>query len=153
MTSMAQQHVYFGNLKTCKQMVPTTMGGSITKEEMIVAFDSKNINLLTTYSNRNTMIVSYCMHYLLSFLYVCSQRQRSIFYAGQWSTDGCKTSFTTNSTVCRCNHLTHFAILLSAQPLDLSQPQNLALQITGYIGVSISLVAMAATILVFVFLK
>ena len=99
------------------------------------------------------MIVSYRVHYLLSFLYICSKRQGNIFYAGQWSTDGCETSFTSNSTVCRCNHLTHFAILLSAQPLDLSQPQILALQITGYIGVSISLVAMAATIFVFVFLK
>jgi hypothetical protein len=56
-------------------------------------------------------------------------------------------------TVCECNHLTHFAILLSARPLELSQAKILSLQIIGYIGVSISLVAMAITVVVFLFLK
>ena len=99
----------------------------------------------------------YCSVMVLCFqFYTYSQRQGSILFAGQWSTEGCETSFTANSTICRCNHLTHFAILLSAQPLInnvLSQPQILALQITGYIGVSVSLVAMVATVFVFVFLK
>ena len=99
--------------------------------------------------------------------YTCSQSQGSILFAGEWSTEGCNTTFTSNSTICHCNHLTHFAILLSAQPLTngngnsngnsngsvLSQPQLLALQITGYIGVSASLVAMATTVFVFLFLK
>ena len=56
-------------------------------------------------------------------------------------------------TVCKCNHLTHFAILLSARPLDRSQPKILSLQIIGYVGVSISLVAMAATVFIFLFLE
>ena len=56
-------------------------------------------------------------------------------------------------TVCKCNHLTHFAILLSARPLDLSQTKILSLQIIGYIGASISLVAMAATVFIFLFLE
>ena len=45
-----------------------------------------------------------------------------------------KQGFTSNSTIRHCNHLTHFAILLSAQPLVndvLSQPQILALQVTA----------------------
>ena len=58
-----------------------------------------------------------------------------------------------------CDHLTHFAILLSARPLvndgmnDAPQSKILTLQIIGYVGMSISLVAMAATVLVFLFLK
>ena len=56
-------------------------------------------------------------------------------------------------TVCECNHLTNFAILLSARPPTFTPPQALALQIVGYIGVSVSLVAMAATVFVFLFLK
>ena len=56
-------------------------------------------------------------------------------------------------TVCKCNHLTHFAILLSARPLQISPQKILSLQIIGYIGVSVSLVAMAATVFVFLFLK
>ena len=68
---------------------------------------------------------------------------------GNWSEDGCNTTFNFTSTVCKCNHLTHFAILLSARPLQ----QTLALQVIGYIGVAVSLVAMAAVVFVFVFLK
>ena len=58
-------------------------------------------------------------------------------------------------TVCKCSHLTHFAILLSAKPLliPLSKSNILALQVTGYIGVAISLIAMAAAICVFMFLR
>ena len=93
----------------------------------------------------------HCSHRV--FIYTCSQRQGSILFTGEWSTKGCETNFNSTTTVCRCNHLTHFAILLSAQPLELPSPQALALQITGYIGVSVSLVTMAATICVFVFLK
>ena len=93
----------------------------------------------------------------ISILYTCSQCQGSTLFTGQWSTNGCNTTFNFTTTICRCNRLRHFAILLIARPLVndevLSQTQVLALQITGYIGVSLSLVAMAATTFVFVFLK
>ena len=56
-------------------------------------------------------------------------------------------------TVCECNHLTHFAILLSASPFNLTQEVTLSLEIIGYVGVSISLVAMALTITTFAILK
>ena len=56
-------------------------------------------------------------------------------------------------TVCECDHLTHFAILLSASPLNLTQEVTLSLEIIGYVGVSISLVAMALTIITFAILK
>ena len=72
---------------------------------------------------------------------------------GSWSDYGCETTFNSTSTVCRCNHLTHFAILLSARPLQLPPQQTLALEVIGYIGVGVSLVAMAAVVIVFVFLK
>ena len=80
-----------------------------------------------------------------------------MLFLGHWSTEGCERtkSSTSNSTVCHCNHLTHFAILLSAKPLYnmITRSQTLALQVSGYIGVSISLIAMAATVFVFLFLE
>ena len=81
------------------------------------------------------------------------QQPGTILYPGRWSEEGCETNFNSTMTVCKCNHLTHFAILLSARPLDLSQAKILSLQIIGYVGVAISLVAMAATVFVFLFLK
>ena len=56
-------------------------------------------------------------------------------------------------TVCKCNHLTHFAILLSARHLKISYLQTLTLQVIGYIGVATSLVAMAVTIFMLIFLE
>ena len=94
-------------------------------------------------------------HNILPFLYYHRGRTDAVLYPGQWSEDGCETVFdpTRNRTICRCNHLTHFAILLSARPLNLSPGHSFALEIIGYVGVSVSLVAMAATVLVFLYLK
>ena len=80
----------------------------------------------------------------------------SILSIGQWSDRGCnisKSLSNTSVTVCECNHLTHFAILLSAAPKNLSQSVTLSLEIISYVGVSISLVAMTLTIITFIILK
>ena len=58
-----------------------------------------------------------------------------------------------SQTVCECNHLTHFAILLSPVPLDFSDSVELSLTVIGYIGVTVSLIAMALTVVTFSFLK
>ena len=80
----------------------------------------------------------------------------NILSAGQWSERGCarNENFSNNSiTVCECNHLTHFAILLSAAPLNLTDAVVLSLEFIGYVGVSVSLVAMALVIFTFVAFK
>ena len=82
-----------------------------------------------------------------------SLQDGAVLFPGQWSTEGCNTNFTATMTVCECNHLTHFAILISARPIELSQQQISVLQITGYIGLSMSLLAMAITVLVFIYQK
>ena len=56
-------------------------------------------------------------------------------------------------TVCECDHLTHFAILLSPAPINASAAVIFSLQVIGYVGMSVSLVAMAATVITFVILK
>ena len=89
-------------------------------------------------------------------LFLHSEDDTRILSAGQWSEDGCyKNDDLSNAsmTVCECSHLTHFAILLSAAPLNASDEVILSLEIIGYVGVSVSLVAMALTILTFLLLK
>lgn len=69
-----------------------------------------------------------------------------------WSQSGCVLNpDLSNSTqsVCECNHLTHFAILLSPGA-HFSKAHSFALRVIGYVGVSISEVAMLATIIVLV---
>ena len=80
----------------------------------------------------------------------------TILSIGQWSDEGCTRNDTlsnTSVTVCECTHLTHFAILLSAAPIELSAPVTLSLQIIGYVGVAVSLVAMALTVFIFLVLR
>ncbi len=75
---------------------------------------------------------------------------------GEWSQDGCsknKTLSDDSVTVCECNHLTNFAILLSARPLNFTAANAITLQVIGYVGVTVSLAAMAITIFSFISLK
>ena len=86
----------------------------------------------------------------------CHNNHSSLLSIGQWSDRGCNRSESlsnTSVTVCECDHLTHFAILLSASPLNLTEAVTLSLEIISYVGVSISLVAMILTIATFAILK
>ena len=79
-----------------------------------------------------------------------------ILSIGQWSDRGCyRNESLSNSsvTVCECNHLTHFALLLSAAPPNFTASVVLSLETISKVGVSISVVAMALAITTFVVLK
>ena len=92
--------------------------------------------------------------YVQVLIVVCSNS--IILSRGEWSDRGCwRNESLSNSsvTVCECNHLTHFAILLSAAPINTTAPVVLSLQIIGYVGVSLSLIAMALTITTFIIIR
>ncbi len=87
-----------------------------------------------------------CVHYLF----------RSVLYSGHWSTRGCeKNSKLSNymKTFCECNHLTHFAILLSPNPPKFQKQIELSLSYIGTIGVTISFISMSAIVIIFASLK
>ena len=89
-------------------------------------------------------------------MYLYCSIEEILLTTGQWSGRGCvKNEGLSNvsATVCECNHLTHFAILLSPAPINVSKAVKISLEIVGYVGVSVSLVAMAATIFTFIVMK
>lgn len=60
-----------------------------------------------------------------------------------WSQEGCSlVSTTTESTTCKCNHLTNFAILMDVEGIKLSHSHQNALKIITYVGCAISLVCL-----------
>ncbi|XP_064406818.1 adhesion G-protein coupled receptor G2-like isoform X2 [Halichondria panicea] len=74
---------------------------------------------------------------------------------GRWNTTGCERNDSLSNsthTVCECTHLTNFAILLSSQPI-VEGVHGFALEVIGYIGVSLSVLAMLATIVALVYLR
>ena len=96
--------------------------------------------------------VNYCVFATL----INNRSEDTLLSTGGWSDSGCTKNEGLSSvsvTVCECNHLTHFAILLSPAPVNTSAAVTLSLRIIGYAGVSVSLVAMAVTIFTFIILK
>ncbi|XP_070567739.1 adhesion G-protein coupled receptor G6-like [Ptychodera flava] len=74
--------------------------------------------------------------------------------AGAWSVEGCEVPSNatdgqgaeSNATVCECNHLTNFALLLNIYDNDIDKTNQRALSIISYIGCGISLLALAFTL-------
>uniref|UniRef100_A0AAY4B064 Adhesion G protein-coupled receptor D1 n=1 Tax=Denticeps clupeoides TaxID=299321 RepID=A0AAY4B064_9TELE len=71
-----------------------------------------------------------------------------------WSSEGC-VRFSGNLTysVCLCNHLTNFAILMQVVPMELSRTHQVALSTISYIGCSISIFCLTITLVTFAVLS
>ncbi|XP_046844222.1 adhesion G protein-coupled receptor B1-like isoform X2 [Xenia sp. Carnegie-2017] len=75
--------------------------------------------------------------------------------SGQWSSEGCefdKNESTPGHTVCRCNHLTNFALLLQRRT-DSYVEQPLSLKIITIVGCSLSILACLLCFIMFLTLK
>jgi len=53
-------------------------------------------------------------------------------------------------TICECNHLTSFALLLSSNPPELTRQQQIAMNWISHVGVGVSGFAMVVTAVVFI---
>ncbi|XP_058809833.1 latrophilin Cirl-like isoform X3 [Phymastichus coffea] len=72
------------------------------------------------------------------------------YTTNNWSEEGCFTRYSNNShTVCECNHLTNFAVLMDVHDIRLELGHQLALQIITYIGCVISIICLILAILTF----
>ncbi|KAM9822762.1 adhesion G-protein coupled receptor D1 isoform X4 [Syngnathus typhle] len=73
---------------------------------------------------------------------------------GIWSNQGCvRSEGNMTYSVCLCNHLTNFAILMQVVPLKLTTGHRVALSTIGYVGCSISIFCLAITLVTFAVLS
>uniref|UniRef100_A0A8C6WBB8 Adhesion G-protein coupled receptor D1 n=1 Tax=Nannospalax galili TaxID=1026970 RepID=A0A8C6WBB8_NANGA len=73
---------------------------------------------------------------------------------GIWSSQGCAlTEGNLTHSVCRCTHLTNFAILMQVVPLELTHGHQVALSSISYVGCSLSVLCLAATLVTFAVLS
>ncbi|XP_056150221.1 adhesion G-protein coupled receptor G6 [Lampris incognitus] len=74
--------------------------------------------------------------------------------AGGWNREGCRVSPESNSnkTICLCDHLTHFGILMdiSGAAIHMSEENTRILTFISYIGCGISAIFSAATLLTYI---
>lgn len=73
---------------------------------------------------------------------------------GVWSNEGCvRSGGNMTYSVCLCNHLTNFAILMQVVPIELTTGHQVALSTIGYVGCSISIFCLAITLVTFAVLS
>uniref|UniRef100_A0A8C3QTP1 Adhesion G-protein coupled receptor D1 n=1 Tax=Cyanoderma ruficeps TaxID=181631 RepID=A0A8C3QTP1_9PASS len=73
---------------------------------------------------------------------------------GVWSDEGCvRESGDLNYSVCLCNHLTNFAILMQVVPLTLPREHQVALSSITYIGCALSILCLTITLVTFAVLS
>ncbi|KAJ7397872.1 hypothetical protein BTVI_131075 [Pitangus sulphuratus] len=73
---------------------------------------------------------------------------------GVWSNEGCvRESGDLNYSVCLCNHLTNFAILMQVVPLKLAREHQVALSSITYIGCALSIFCLTITLVTFAILS
>ncbi|XP_071789474.1 adhesion G-protein coupled receptor G7-like [Asterias amurensis] len=69
---------------------------------------------------------------------------------GDWSSEGCSKALVNNSrTVCHCNHLTSFAVIVDIY----GNQENVVLSIISKIGCAVSVVALIITIITYLYIK
>ncbi|XP_049721546.1 adhesion G-protein coupled receptor D1 [Elephas maximus indicus] len=73
---------------------------------------------------------------------------------GVWSNEGCAlTEGNLSYSVCSCTHLTNFAVLMQVVPLELAHGHQVALSSISYIGCSLSVICLTATLATFAVLS
>ncbi|XP_060928274.1 adhesion G-protein coupled receptor D1 [Limanda limanda] len=73
---------------------------------------------------------------------------------GVWSNKGCvRSDGNMTYSVCLCNHLTNFAILMQVVPIKLTTGHLVALSTIGYVGCSISILCLTITLVTFAVLS
>uniref|UniRef100_A0AAR2KWN9 Adhesion G protein-coupled receptor D1 n=1 Tax=Pygocentrus nattereri TaxID=42514 RepID=A0AAR2KWN9_PYGNA len=73
---------------------------------------------------------------------------------GVWSNEGCmRAGGNLSYSICVCNHLTNFAILMQVVPMELTKSHQVALSTITYVGCSISIFCLAITLVTFAVLS
>ncbi|XP_056898420.1 adhesion G-protein coupled receptor G6 isoform X3 [Takifugu flavidus] len=69
---------------------------------------------------------------------------------GGWNSEGCEThSVSPSQTSCRCNHLTHFGVLLDVSREAVSDADSRILTLLSYLGCGVSSVFLSITLLTY----
>uniref|UniRef100_A0A8D3CNG2 Adhesion G protein-coupled receptor D1 n=1 Tax=Scophthalmus maximus TaxID=52904 RepID=A0A8D3CNG2_SCOMX len=104
-------------------------------------------HMLVRFNPYNDQVSSYLNHVFMDHLL-------SVSNEGVWSNKGCvRSDGNMTFSVCLCNHLTNFAILMQVVPLKLTTGHRVALSTIGYVGCSISIFCLAITLVTFAVLS
>ncbi|GFN79102.1 adhesion g protein-coupled receptor l2 [Plakobranchus ocellatus] len=76
------------------------------------------------------------------------------YLSGRWSQEGCEpVDWNRTHTVCQCDHLTNFAVLMDISGVELSEEHELALRVITFVGCIISIVCLLLAWITFTIFK
>ena len=102
---MSDENMNRGNVKGEEILNTNIISFKMNKEDEI---DLKEYPVELTFQHLNESSDNKNLKQICSYWYY-----DQITYEGEWKQDGCKTIKTNKThTICSCNHLTHFAVLM-----------------------------------------
>ncbi|XP_028268830.1 adhesion G protein-coupled receptor E1 [Parambassis ranga] len=120
-------------------------------EKQVLKINSKVVTV--TVSNRNTSHLAVPIRLTLYHLHKSNQTHTCVFWdsseeGGAWSPQGC-TDVESNPeyTVCSCDHLSSFAVLMALY--DIKDRHKFELQLISWVGLALSLICLFFCILTF----
>uniref|UniRef100_A0A3Q0SKD2 Si:ch211-241f5.3 n=1 Tax=Amphilophus citrinellus TaxID=61819 RepID=A0A3Q0SKD2_AMPCI len=135
----------YSNLENSTQF----FDGMKPKKNQNFKINSKVVTV--TVSNRNTSHLKTPVKLTLYHLQQTTQMHSCVFWdsslkGGSWSDHGCSVvESNLNYTVCSCNHLSSFAVLMSLYEIE----NKFELQLITWVGLSLSLICLFICILTF----
>uniref|UniRef100_A0A8D2L9S6 Adhesion G protein-coupled receptor D1 n=1 Tax=Varanus komodoensis TaxID=61221 RepID=A0A8D2L9S6_VARKO len=161
-------HQFFRNIKPVDTKIPET----VACKECIISAASYVISLkveppptLSLNLSGSPLITIHLRHKLTPLQYnMAMNRSNQVnFYctfmdyrsgSGIWSNEGClREGGDLNHSVCLCNHLTNFAVLMQIVPLEVPKGHQVALSSITYIGCSLSIFCLTITLVTFAVLS
>ncbi|KAG8589994.1 hypothetical protein GDO81_006590 [Engystomops pustulosus] len=128
------------SLNASQQLVSKVISSSVAN--LSITNLSENITITLKTLSKNSSDTRNCVFWDFN------KNNRS----GGWSSDGCFVANTTEiETVCKCNHLTSFAILMNVSPNSPINPEDLLiLTFITYIGCGLSAIFLSVTLITYI---
>ncbi|XP_075119683.1 adhesion G-protein coupled receptor G2 isoform X2 [Leptodactylus fuscus] len=133
-------YVYQDSSLTTKQLVSKVISSSVSNLSISNLTESIVVTLKTSPTNSSNQV---------SCVFWDFNRNNG---SGGWSSEGCSVAKTTrDETVCKCNHLTSFAILMNVSPNAQLKPEDLlVLTFITYIGCGLSAIFLSVTLVTYI---
>uniref|UniRef100_A0A8D0BHJ0 Adhesion G protein-coupled receptor D1 n=1 Tax=Salvator merianae TaxID=96440 RepID=A0A8D0BHJ0_SALMN len=161
-------HQYFCDIKPMETKIPEAAACEdcmISATSYLISLKVEPLPTLSHNLSASPLITIHLKHTLTPLQYsqaLNKSNQVKLFCAfldyssgrGVWSNEGCvRADGDFNYSVCLCNHLTNFAILMQVVPLKLTTGHQVALSSISYIGCSLSIFCLTITLVTFAILS
>ncbi|XP_053562359.1 adhesion G-protein coupled receptor G2 isoform X3 [Bombina bombina] len=123
-------------------LVSKVISSSVSNLSITNLSDNVTVTLPTSFINNQADVLMKCVFWNFT---------KYSNTSGGWESAGCTVARTSpNATICKCNHLTSFAILMDVSRTPLSPEDTLILTFISYIGCGLSAIFLSVTLVTYI---